>query len=194
MGTKPIQRPPMEPPGGYPDRNATRVKGTCYNCGDPRHYSPSCPWPKAPKPVPILCGNCGGQGHTHLECPHPARPKLLVKYVKDPEFKNEADARLIYIEEATVEEVKHCEEVEFFEGQVYKTSTRSMKKKDYEDLRREMSKRKTSKQQTLKEKSNKEDLPGGKQKEGPPKETDRAYDRNDPKYFLKDISEEVKDC
>ena len=103
MGTKPIYRPPMEPPGGFPDPNAPRVKGTCYNCGDPRHYSPNCPWPKAPKQIPILCGNCGQQGHTPLECPNPARPKLLVKYVKDPDVKEEAEARLVYIEEATAE-------------------------------------------------------------------------------------------
>lgn len=64
MGTKLIPRPHMEPPGGYPDPNGPRVKGTCYNYGDPYHYSPSYPWPKAPKPITILCGNCRGQGHT----------------------------------------------------------------------------------------------------------------------------------
>ena len=68
-----------------------------------------------------------------------------------------------------------------------------MKKKDFEDLRKEMSRRKFKKIKSSLTKAPKEDFPGGKQKEGPPKETDEAYDRNDPKYFMKDISEEVKD-
>ena len=188
MGTKPIQRPPMEPPGGYPDPGKSRVKGTCYNCGDPRHYSPSCPWPRAPRPVPVLCGNCGAVGHTPLECPNPAQPKMLVKYVREPDPQAEAAVRLIYMEEATTEEVNQCQTVEFMEGEVFRTSTRSMKKRDYQDLRKEMTRRKSKprKQQS-------EDQPGGKQREGIPTELDPAYDRNNPKYFLKDISAEVKD-
>lgn len=35
--------------------------------------------------------------------------------------------------------------------------------------------------------------PGGKQNEGLPKEKYHAYDRIHPKYFIKDISKEVKD-
>ena len=153
MGTKPIPRPPMEPPGGYPDPNKPRVKGTCYNCGDSRHYSPSCPWPKAQKPVPILCGNCGAVGHTPLECPNPTQPKMLVKYVRDPDPKLEADGRLVYIEEAAMEDVKHCQEVEFVDGNVFKTSTRSMKKKDYQDLREEMLRKKDKRKEKKKEES-----------------------------------------
>ena len=187
MGTKPIPRPPMEPPGGYPDPSKPRIKGTCYNCGDPRHYSPSCPWPKAPKPVPILCGNCGAEGHTPLECPNPAQPKLLVKYVRDPDPKQESEVRLIYIEEAKVEEVNQCQVIDFVEGEVFKTSTRSMKQKDYAELRKEMAKKKST------TKSKKEDPPAGKQSEGLPKELDPAYDRADPKYFLQDISKEAQD-
>src|SRR5450759_428247 len=113
---------------------------------------------------------------------------MLVKYVRDPDSKLEIDVRLIYIEEAALEDVKHCQEVEFVEGEVFKTSTRSMKKKDYQELREEMSWKKDKKKA-----KKKDDTPGGKQLEGIPKELDPAYDRNDPKYFQQDISEEVKD-
>src|SRR5450759_4971751 len=192
MGTKPIPRPPMAPPGGYPDPNAPRVKFTCYNCGDPGHYSPNCPWPKAPKAIPILCGNCGGQGHMPLECPNPAKPKLLVKYVKDIDSKGDEEVRLIYMEEADEEEAKYYEEVDFLGGEVFKTSTRSMKQADYQQLREEMSKRKTKQDKSSPKKSRAEELPGGKQREGPPKETDPAYDRSNPKYYEGDISREAK--
>lgn len=84
---------------------------------------PSCPWPRAPKPVPILCGNCGALGHTPLQCPNPAQPKMLVKYVREPNPKTETNVKLICLEEATIKEAKHCQEVEFIEGEVFKTST-----------------------------------------------------------------------
>ena len=193
MATRPIIRPPMGPPGGYPDPNKPAVRGTCYNCGDPSHYMPSCPYPRAPKPMQILCGNCGQGGHTPLECPNPAQPKLLVKYVKDPEPKD-PNVRLIYIEEGQHEDTQHCEEIEFVEGEVFKTSTRSMKQQEYQDLREQMAKKKSLSNPLKKLKANDpEDMPGGKQKEGIPKELDKAYDRYDPKYFLKDISQETKD-
>jgi hypothetical protein len=94
MGTKPIPRSSMHPSGGYLDPQKPKVKGTCYNFGDSRHFSPNCPWPKAPKIVPILCGNCGGERHISFECPHLAAPKMIVKYVKEPQS-NIVDARLL---------------------------------------------------------------------------------------------------
>jgi hypothetical protein len=76
-----------------------------------------------------------------LECPHPAAPKMLVKYVKELDS-NIADARLLYIEEATLEEAKDCKMVKILEETMYKTSTRSMKRKDYQELREAMAKSK----------------------------------------------------
>ncbi len=117
----------MGPPGGYPPRTQ-RTPGTCYNCGEKGHYSPNCPYPRNNQTgyVP-LCGNCGEEGHLPPECPKPAQPKMLVKYVKEPEPKD-ANVRLIFIEEAQPEEVEAntCEPVEFLEGQVMRTATRSM--------------------------------------------------------------------
>jgi hypothetical protein len=141
MGTKPVPKPPMEPPTGWPEPGSVK-KGSCYNCGDPSHYSPSCPWPKNPYQVKMLCGNCGQSGHLPLECPNPAQPKLLVKYVKTQDQKESSEVRLIYIEEATMEESRVCDEVEFVDGEVYKTSTRSMKAKDFQELKDAMKQKK----------------------------------------------------
>ena len=192
MGTKPVPRPPMAPPGGYPDPK-TLARGQCWNCGEKGHYLPSCPWPKAPTPIPTLCGNCGCVGHIPMECPNPTQPKLLVKYVKDPDPQDITEARLIYIEEGTLEEMQLCQEVEFVGGEVFRTSTRSMKQKDYKELRAEMTKKKAKTIQPPPSHPVQEAPLGGKQKEGLPKELDPAYDRNDPKYFMKDISQQAKD-
>src|SRR5450759_1402861 len=89
-------------------------------------------------------------------------------------------------------ETKYCEEVDFLGGEVFKTSTRSMKQAYYKKLQEEMSKRKSKKDTSLTTKPKEDELLGGKQKEGPPKETDPDYDRNHPKYFMGDISEETK--
>jgi hypothetical protein len=140
-----------------------------------------------------------------LECSHPAAPKMLVKYVKELDS-NIVDARLLYIEEATPEEAKDCKKVEILEGTVYKTSTRSMKRKDYQERREAMAKRRSSKDKQERRKSKEIEKEKEKEKnkdkekeasprpEGPlPAELDPAYDRNHPKYYIQDISQEARD-
>jgi hypothetical protein len=140
-----------------------------------------------------------------LECHHPAAPKMLVKYVKESDS-NIADARLLYIEEATPTEAKDYKKVKILEGTVYKTSTRSMKRKDYEELREAMAKRRSSKDKQERrkskemEKEKEKETNKDKEKEASPRlegplpaKLDPAYDRNHPKYYIQDINQEARD-
>lgn len=81
---RPVPRPPMGPPEGYPRRGAPREQGTCWNCGQKGHCSPQCPYPKREEGYTPICGNCGKEGHLPVECPNPPKPKMMVRFAQDP--------------------------------------------------------------------------------------------------------------
>lgn len=101
--TRPVPRPPMGPPGGYPSRGAPRARGPCWNYGQPDHYSPQCPYPKQEVKYTPVCGNCGKKGHLPVECPSPPKPKMMVRFAQEPVkdlHRPEAKVQMVYSEES----------------------------------------------------------------------------------------------
>jgi hypothetical protein len=85
--SKPIYKPRMGPPGGYPPPGIPKEKGVCWNFGAKDHYSPSCPYPYQSIGYIPLCGNYGKEGHLPPEYPEPSKPHTLVRYAQGPTAK-----------------------------------------------------------------------------------------------------------
>jgi hypothetical protein len=204
-----VIRPSVVPSGGYPLRNPPREKGTCYNCGDRTHYANQCPHPRRSEGYVPICGNCKQEGHTPLECPQPSQPKMMVRFadsVKDNPPK-ETPVRLIYesipsnsCEYISVEYQQRDDLVSHIGGLVYDVDVPHLAAKKVEKPKEDKDKgenastlaitRSQARKQKKKEKESKARKP---HLEGLPKEQDPAYDRYDPKYYVPDISKQVKD-
>jgi hypothetical protein len=83
---------------------------------------------------------CGQEGHTLVECSNPKQPRLLVKYVNNLPAKELIEVRLVYLESTEPVEVMNYDAIKFPNEDVFKTSTRSMKKKKHKDFREQMAK------------------------------------------------------
>ncbi|CAM6086970.1 unnamed protein product [Calypogeia fissa] len=226
---RPVSKPPMAPPGGYPPRSQL-PRGVCWNCGAKDHFSPQCPWPKREEGYTPLCGNCGKEGHLQIKCPYPAKPKMVVRYVKEPPKeipKPGPKVRLVYYEE---EEVNQCLLVQDFGEDLVSKVEVSTQPEDEEDSlkgvifdkdrpylckkeeRGQPNKKVKERDRILNvfaatrskekrlEKALKKEPRKQPEKISYPEEgvaakptEDGAYDRSHPKYFLPDISPEVKE-
>ena len=57
-----------------------RIPGTCWECGEIGHYSPTCP-NKKPGEYIYLCSNCREEGHKASMCQKPVQMRIQPRYV-----------------------------------------------------------------------------------------------------------------
>jgi Retrotransposon gag protein/Zinc knuckle len=58
-----------------------KLPGTCWECGEVGHYSPSCPNKKQGEYI-YLCSNCREEGHKASLCPKPLQVRIQPRYVQ----------------------------------------------------------------------------------------------------------------
>ena len=60
---------------------AARIPGTCWECGEVGHYSPTCPKKVGQGEYLILCANCREEGHKASQCTKPVQIRPAPRYV-----------------------------------------------------------------------------------------------------------------
>ena len=196
-GPQPMQPRPAEYKGGVggPAMAARTSIVICWNCGEPGHYSNSCPKPKmqgngAPA---LLCGICKKEGHLPSNCPIGAAARVLIKKPEiggpsGAQAPGEAGVNFLSMEwqEETKEketwdlqgELAGMETPQEDSDHCYKVSTRATQKKTLREEKDELKQRRKQ----LKE----------LEREVVPTADDSDYRRDHPKFFFPKVNEEVK--